>query len=103
MKQKHLDAAIWASLAIILWFAYPSAAFWVSGKLPYVHLLLVPGASPLLPLATAVLGSGVWLLRKHGALTPAVRIAAWILGSALVAWWVAVFGFWAFVSIRGGL
>lgn len=103
MKHKSLDAVLWASLSAALCIGYPPLAFWVSERLPYVHLLLVPGAHPQLPIATVILGTGVWFLNKHRALTPAVRVVAWTFGLGLAVWWVTVLGFWIFVRFRGGL
>jgi hypothetical protein len=92
----------WLIAVAVLWFLYPPAAAWVAERVPYAHLLLVP-AAPTLPILTIAAGSGLLLARAGRVSHKGFWLVASVVIAGLAAWWMAIWLFWAFVVMRGGL
>jgi len=100
---KVISLSVWVAVTIALFVLYPTSANWLVERIPYIHLLALPGGNPLLPIVTLSLTLGVFFARQELDSNRSLKMVAVMVLSVVFLCWLVVWGFWLFVTLRGGL
>ena len=103
MSQRTSKLVGMALLCVLLWFTFPIVAEWTADRVPFAHLVLLPGGSPTLATVTLIWATLALLV---GQFEPPVRwwkLLAKVIGMALAIGWVYVLGYWLLIALNGGV
>ena len=103
MNQRTSMLVGMAFFCVLLWFVYPLLAVWTADRVPFAHLVLLPGGSPTLAKVTLIWALVEFLLQR---LEPPLRRwkpFATAIGVALAIGWAYVFGYWMLMAWNGGV
>lgn len=93
----------WVMGTLLVGVAYPPASYWLADHIRFIHVVLTPWSSAILPVATLSVIFFIWAFRRHDLLTARSTKALIAVGALLSLFWLAFFCTYALVTIRGGV